>query len=159
MIEKHTRRYQKGMSFVMHVARNTLVFKPRRVRERCKTPRIVQLSSMFAHLEPSGDGKSLATKRLPNRPHAQTAYQNSTATRTFCSCLSEAGAPNATAVTDDGYNIASSRRRLLFDHVPNGVPAGDHRQHVLLIGHFHVEHVGTRVVDHLFQRRNEVGLF
>ena len=45
-----------------------------------------------------------------------------------------------------------------LDHVPHGHAAGDHRQHVLLIGDFDVEHVGAGVVDHFFERRHEVGL-
>ena len=38
------------------------------------------------------------------------------------------------------------------------MPAGDHRQHVLLIGDFDVEHVGAGVVDHFFEGRHQVGL-
>ena len=64
-------------------------------------------------------------------------------------------------------SVAMSRRTqvfdcsshvYLFDHVPHGHAAGDHRQHVLLVGDFDVEHVRAGVVDHFFERGHEVGL-
>src|ERR1051326_3768872 len=101
MFEKHSRRYQKGASFVPHITRNRLVFKPPRVAGWCKTPRILQLSSLFAHLGAFGNGKSLIDKQLLNESGAQTTYQNSTATRSICSWpLSGRRLPGAAAVTD-----------------------------------------------------------
>ena len=39
------------------------------------------------------------------------------------------------------------------DHVVHRLASRDHRQHVFLVGHLHVEHVGAVVGDHFFERR------
>src|SRR5436190_1943176 len=75
MLEKHTRRTHKCPGFAPRVTRTTFVFKPRRVARWCRTPRIVDLSSMFAHLAPFGACKSLLGKHLLKRSRAKRGFK------------------------------------------------------------------------------------
>jgi hypothetical protein len=75
MIEKRAVRDHKAASFAPHATRNTLVFKRGRAGRWCKTQRILQLSSMFAHLDAIAVCKCLATRQLLNRPRAQHAFK------------------------------------------------------------------------------------
>src|SRR5262245_28493291 len=65
-----------------------------------------------------------------------------------------------TSAQENGGGISTAglaaRRSLLLDDVPDRHTGRDHREHVLLVGHFDVEHIRTVVLDHLFQCRNEV---
>src|SRR4051812_27333187 len=75
MIKKHTVRSHKGATFVTHVTRSRLVSKPRRVGRWCKSARLLQLSSLFAHPDASGTGKSLDNTGLLNRSRQQCGFK------------------------------------------------------------------------------------
>jgi hypothetical protein len=73
MLEKHTRRTHNCASSEPHLTRNRRVFRPGRAGRWCKTQRILQLSSMFAHFGPSSSSKSLPMKRLLKNPRVHRA--------------------------------------------------------------------------------------
>src|SRR3954462_12018570 len=75
MLEKHTRRTHKCASFAPHLARSTPVFKQRRVAGWRKIPRIVHLSSRFAHLGPFAATKSLGVNRLQKVPREDSSFK------------------------------------------------------------------------------------